>query len=291
MNNLSSLIESITPFYNSYKQNKNTLHPKESIKIMWDLGNILNTYIVKKNLKPHNLYREIYGKSESNTNIQQKSYIPREFQGKCVRIYKIFENKNKIDEILPNLNSATNFKEAMPFFDNPKYKLNDKEYTDLLKLLNSNYKANQVIKEIRRRLKLKNNVSNPRTQRLHELDDIKKDFIEVYKYIDNLIKENEYSDLTNLLEIENNILINYSKVLSALTSEDILCPDMVFDGHEPEPFNLLSKLLIRLFSKPKSTERSRFRKLIPIKVIFLYSEMIFSLTDQDTFNNLKNRFN
>jgi len=51
MNDLGVLIESITPLYNSYKKNKNTLHPKESIKIMWDLGNILNTYIEKNNLR------------------------------------------------------------------------------------------------------------------------------------------------------------------------------------------------------------------------------------------------
>ena len=289
MNDLGGLIESITPLYNSYKKNKNNLHPKESIKIMWDLGDILNTYIEKNNLKPHNLYREIYGKSESNTNIQQKSYIPREFQGRCVRMFKMFKNKDIIDDLFPTLNSFTNFREAMPFFDNPDYKLNDQERTELLNLLNSNYKSGQVLDEIRRRLKLKKNVSNPRTQRLHELDDIKKDFIEVYKHIDGLIKENEYSDLKDLTPIESDILINYSKVLSALTSEDILCPDIIFDGNEPEPFNLLSKLLIKLFAKQKSTERNRFRKLVPVKAIFLYSEMIFSLTDEETFNNLKNR--
>ena len=111
----------------------------------------------------------------------------------------------------------------------------------------------------------------------------------VYKHIDGLIKENEYSDLKDLTPIENDILINYSQVLSAVTSEDILCPDLAFDGNEPEPFNLLSKLLIKLFSKEKSTERKRFRRLIPDDAISLFSEMVFSLTDEETFNSLKNR--
>ena len=56
-------------------------------------------------------------------------------------------------------------------------KVLNKKRQDLL--LNSNYKSNQVLIEVRKRLKLKKKVLNPRTQRLHELDTIKDDFIYV----------------------------------------------------------------------------------------------------------------
>lgn len=291
MDNLTELIELITPIYNSYKQTKDQNHPKESIKIIWDMGKILNDYIHKNKVKPHNLYREIYGKSESNSNIQQKSYIPREFQGRSVRIYKIFDSKEEIDKLLPHLNSFTNFRESMPFFDNPEYKLSKDGFLELLDLLNSNYKSNQVLVEIRRRLKSKKDVSNPRTQRLHELDNIKSDFIYAYKHIYELIKRTDYDEMKTQVNVNENLLSNYSKVLSALTSEDIVCPAISFQEDEQDPFGKLSNMLIRLFSKKNATERNRFRKLIPAKRIFILSEMVYALTNIDSFLNYKRKIN
>ena len=131
------IIGEITPLYNQYANNKNDLSGADSLKIMWDIGEIINDYIEKLNIPPHRLYREIYGKSEGNENIAQISYITREFQGRCVRIRKIFNTHQEIDKLFPSLVSFTCFREAMPFFDNQKYLFKGKDRDELLKLLNS----------------------------------------------------------------------------------------------------------------------------------------------------------
>lgn len=121
--NIVEIINKISPLQNSYKEAITRNNPQEALKIMWDIGDILNNYCKKYNIAPHNLYREIYGKSEGKKNIEQKSYIPREFQSRSYRIRNIFGSKREIDLILYNLKSTKAFLEAMPFFDNPKYKL------------------------------------------------------------------------------------------------------------------------------------------------------------------------
>ena len=112
---ISELILNITPFYNKYKSSKSDLSGSDSIIIMWDIGNLIDKYISINNISPHNLYREIYGKSEQSNNIIQKSYLTREFLSRSYRIFKIFENKKDIKVKFPNLKDFSSFREAMPF--------------------------------------------------------------------------------------------------------------------------------------------------------------------------------
>ena len=93
MKDLSNLINSITPLYNIYKENSSILTGTQALEIMWEIGELLNKYIKKNKIKPHALFRDIYGKSENSENIIQKSYITREFQGRCYRIRTIFNSK------------------------------------------------------------------------------------------------------------------------------------------------------------------------------------------------------
>ena len=69
------IIDKIIPLHNFYKQNKDSIPANESIEIMWEIGDILRQYIEENDVKPHSLYREIYGKSEGQMNITQKITI------------------------------------------------------------------------------------------------------------------------------------------------------------------------------------------------------------------------
>ena len=145
MKDTNQLINSITPFYNQYKSQKDSITGTKALEIMWEIGDLLKSYIEEHSIKPHTLYRIIYGKGEGTSNITQKSYIPREFQGRCYRIRNIFKQKHNIAEMLPNLKSFTCFREAMPFFDNEKYILKGAEKVELLKLLNSDITSKDII--------------------------------------------------------------------------------------------------------------------------------------------------
>ncbi len=103
--NIGVLIEQITPLYNNYKRNKKDISAVKALEIMWDIGEILSSYIKKENIAPHTLFWSVYGKSEGIKNIPQKSYITREFQNRCYRIRKIFNSVIQIDR----RNGADNF--------------------------------------------------------------------------------------------------------------------------------------------------------------------------------------
>ena len=118
---LSSLIKKIRPLYNECNSNKRELEAFKRIEMMWEIGRILDLFIKEKEIAPHNLYRIIYGKSEGAQNIARKSYITREFQGRCFRIYNMFKIKSEIKDQLFKLKSFTSFRECMPFFDNQNY--------------------------------------------------------------------------------------------------------------------------------------------------------------------------
>ena len=99
--NINILIQQITPFYNKFKDNN--ISAVDQIKTMWDIGEILKEYIQMNDVAPHTLYRAVYGKSEGTENIIQKSYITREFLGRCYRVRNIFSTKDQITREFPNL--------------------------------------------------------------------------------------------------------------------------------------------------------------------------------------------
>jgi hypothetical protein len=78
------------------------------------------------------------------------------------------------------LRSFVSFREAMPFFDNDKYKLHGKEREELLELLNSRRPHKTIMKKIDQLQKTKIGIRNPRTQRLKDLEEEKEIFINFY---------------------------------------------------------------------------------------------------------------
>ena len=281
---ISNLINKITPYYNSYALNKRDLQPFQSIEIMWEMGGVLLDFIDKENIKPHALYRLIYGKSEGSTNIVQKSYITREFQGRCVRIHKIFNVKKDIQSQLHSLKSFTSFREFMPFFDNPKYMFKGKERQDLLDLLNSEKTPAELLVLIRKLQFKKIGIKNDRKQRLNDFENEKKVFIDFYNYCYSLIK------LKNFKEASKGIDKKYYEVISKNTSA--LCKD----GYKFYQFDIPSasseleqkygELISYFVSKNTNKEVRRFRKIIPPERISRLAEMLYSLTNSSSYNML-----
>lgn len=286
MNNvkISNLINKITPYYNSYVLNKRDLQPFQSIEIMWEMGGVLLDFIDKENIKPHALYRLIYGKSEGSTNIGQKSYITREFQGRCVRIHKIFNVKKDIQSQLHSLKSFTSFRECMPFFDNPKYMFKGKDRQDLLDLLNSEKTPTELLVLIRKLQFKKIGIKNDRKQRLNDFENEKQVFIDFYNYCYSLIK------LKNFKEASKGIDKKYYELISKNTSA--LCKD----GYKFYQFDIPSEsseleqkygeLISYFVSKNTNKEVRRFRKIIPPERISRLAEMLYSLTNSSSYNML-----
>lgn len=287
---ISELIENITPLYNMYKSNKNDLSGSDSIIIMWDIGNIIDKYISINKVSPHNLYREIYGKSEQSNNIAQKSYLTREFLSRCYRIFKMFENKKDIKVRFPNLKDFSSFREAMPFFDNPIYKLSKNDENDLIKLLNSDKKG--IVKALDKKKKSINNISNPRDQKLNELEEEVKSFKIFYNYLYKLIRDLEYESCISELKINNegleklNIL---TKNLGSLAQEGMIKYEMMDLKYENEQLNNFYLIIKDLMKPTDEKVRRRFRRLIAPERIFKVSEYIYSVISFENYSQMKSR--
>jgi len=61
----------------------------------------------------------------------------------------MFVSKEEIGLMFPKLKKFTLFREAMPFFDNNKYKLEIDELNELIFLLNSDLEYKNIMKNIK----------------------------------------------------------------------------------------------------------------------------------------------
>lgn len=284
MNNIGELIKTITPLYNYYKQNRTNLSGVDSLCVMWDIGDILREYIEKNNIQPHTLFRQIYGKSEGATNILQKSYIPREFQGRCYRIRNIFPEKKEINEYLPKLKNFTCFREAMPFFDNPKFKFDKEDRTKLLQLLNSDNDYAVIIKEIKALQRERIGIKNPRTQRLVDVQPQKTIFVNFYNYVYKLASCQAYSEIVNNISLlPKEFLRLLSLNTNALTDEALKPYEMVISPDLPSIWKDYAEMINMLLNQPNPKNRRRFRRLVTPSRMSKLADMIYALISEENF--------
>ncbi|MDD4000642.1 MAG: hypothetical protein PHX62_07095, partial [Bacilli bacterium] len=268
-----------------YRQNKDILSANDSLEIMWEIGELLKKYLKNNSeIKPHNLYRQIYGKSEGTSNTTQKSYITREFLGRCLRIRNIFLEKKEIKITFPNLSRFTNFRESMPFFDNKKYKLMGKEKEQLLTILNSNLSNIKIFQYIRKLQKEKIGIKNPRDQKLKLLTEDKDIFVNFYNYIYGLLKEKNYQLIQKeLVGINSEFMKIISKNTGAIAIDGLQTVDFTLPENKNTSWFDYLKLLKKLISSKNPKERRRFRRLIPPHRMTRLAEMIYLLTSEDLY--------
>jgi len=288
---INILIKQIAPFNNKYRESKNVISGTEALEIMWDIGDILKKYIEENNIAPHNLFWSVYGNAEGTKNIAKKSYITREFQNRCHRIRNIFSSKEQIRKELPNLRTFTTFREAMPFFDNKKYRFKGKEKEDLLSLLNSNLQPKKILEKIRMLQKEKIGIKNPRTQRLHEVEKEKQIFIDFYNFIYNIIKLEAYRICLNEI---GSVDLNYIKILSknirALTQEGLKVFDFDIPSNLETPWKEFSEIVKNLILQKDPKKRRRFRRLIPVERMVRLTDMLLGLSSEENFINIRKNF-
>lgn len=270
------LIEAITPLYNQYKKQGKTISGTNALEIMWEIGDILKNFVKNNNIAPHNLYRLVYGKSEGTENIDQKSYISREFQGRCYRIREIFFSKDQIKKDLPNLKNFNSFREAMPFFDNKKYKLYGNEKDELLRLLNSSKSRSFVMHTVRKLQKEKIGTTNPRTQRLKDLEKEKEIFISFYNLIYKLLNEPAESVIAQL---KKGYILVLAKNTNALSQDGLKFFDFEVEVSD-SLWGKYSEMMKEFINQKSAVKMRRFRKIISPQRIVQLADMLYKLTKQ-----------
>jgi hypothetical protein len=278
---IDSLIQDITPLYNLYKANSRNISGTEALKIMWDIGDLIKQFLEEHSgIAPHKLYREIYGKSEGTENNVRKSYITREFLGRSFRIRNIFDTKQSIEDNLPNLERFTTFREAMPFFDNPKYFLKGAQMKELLKKLNSpnNRRAKKYVKELQDKYI---DIENPRDQKLKELEGDKEIFVEFYNYVYLLLqksKEEQKEELRSL-EVTNKFFDHICQDTLALTEDRLVHSEKgVYKPLNNSKWDSYIELIEKYKSESNPKRIRRLRRIIPPMKMVNLSEMLHKLS-------------
>ena len=288
MSNNMHIISEIAPLYNSYQKETD---PVKSIVLMWEIGKILDGYIMQLNIKPHALYRELYGKSETGRNTEQRSYISREFQGRCFRVYHMFKDTEEIRLKLKKLKNITIFREAMPFFDNDKYKVDRQQ---LYSILTADKSAAAILQDVKNLQNTVINKQNPRTQRLAEMKDSVEIFKSFYMYILSFIRMQEYNTSSQKFIDETGLTVVQTREL-AKNTEQLVLTSVV---HKPIIVQSIShnvdayvKMIDEILTPGNIKKLRRFKRLVNSRYILLLTDMLYALTDNDSYQNLASKVN
>lgn len=251
---------------------------------MWNIGELLCVYIDEHDIAPHALYRKIYGKSEGVENKVQKSYITREFLGRCYRVRNIFTDKSSIRESVPNLKKVRLFIESMPFIDNKKYRLEGKERENLFKLLNSDDEYQKIISEIRKLQKEKIDIKNPRTQKLHQMQSEADVFINFYNYLYELIELKDYQKVNESIgDISTKFLKILGQNTSALAADNLKYTPFEISDDIPADWREFADVIKRLNEQNTPKSSRRFRRLVPPERIVQLADMIYALSSEKSY--------
>jgi ribosomal protein L19E len=282
---LKELIKNIIPYYNKYKENQQNLTGAQALEIIWEVGDLIKEYLKDKDIAPRTLYHQIYGKSEGNTDIVQKSYITRDFLDRAYRVRRIFKNKKEINQTFPALKRYRLFYKSMPFFDEGRFKMSGQDREKLILLLNSNKTYQQIIGEVTKLREKRIALSIPRDSKLKELEQEKKIFINFYNFLYQQFKEKKYTNTKKLL---GNVNFEFIDVLSrntgALVSDDLKLTEFSIPEGLGKELKEFGDLILKLVLPKDAKVRRRFRRLIPSEKMMRLSEMIYAIRNEDAFN-------
>lgn len=286
--NIYELIENITPLNNKYRDLiKEKSSGTKVVVIMWEVGNLLHIFLLRNKIKPHKLYWKIYGKSEGT----RTSYITRDFLSYCFRIRKYFSKKEEIEKNFYNLERYSSFREALPLLENPKYKLDKKSQSILIRLLNSNIPPMQIKENIIQLKKNRIGIKNTRYQRLREMEPSAKIFASFYNYIYKIYKENNDTEAKSFRTlIGENVLNNLSAMIASLAREGLFIPKFKYKNYQNIRFNSFMGTLKELINK-NIEDRNRFRRLFPPRKIIRLADMIYSLSSYKLMIDFREKLN
>jgi hypothetical protein len=282
-----NLIEVITPYNNRYRDLINDRKSgTEVLILMWNVGEKIQSFVDKFQIKPHNLYWRIYGKAEG----LKTSYITRDFLSYCLRIRKYFPTIEDIQLKFPHLQKYSLFREAFPVLENSKFKLSQNEEIEIIQILNSRTDPKKI-KDIIKNIKSDRiGIKNTRTQKLSEMKHITDNFVIIYNEIYKIIKTNDQVLLTKAREnMTKDFLIILSQAVSALTQENLYIPRLENDQEIPNQWELFVKNLRHLLESSIET-RNRFRRLVSPRKLFDLADMLGAVaTDQGVSNYRKRK--
>lgn len=280
------LIEQITPYNNRYRDSvKSSEGGTEILVLMWRVGEMIELFIKGQDIKPHNLYWQIYGKAEG----LKTSYITRDFLSYCLRIKKYFPQIKDISDKFPHLQKYSLFREAFPLLENPKFKLSQDEEKEVISVLNSKNQPQKIKKLVVEIKDSRIGIKNTRNQKLNEMKPITDNFITIYNELYYLIKSSDNAGIEGFINFfKKELLVNLSQTVSALTQENLFVPELEERKDLPDHWNKFIDNLKYLLGSAVEV-RNRFRRLVPPRKLFDLADMINAFTSDRGIVNYRKR--
>lgn len=285
---LQILIKKITPYYNKYKKDQQDMTGSQALEVIWEVGDLLKDYLKDKDIAPRTLYHQIYGKSEGDINITQKSYITRDFLDRAYRVRRIFNNKEDIHILFPSLKRYRLFYKSMPFLDEGRFKMHGVERKNLIELLNSDKSYKEIMNEVTKLKKRIIKLSIPHDSKLKELEREKIIFIKFYNFLYKQFKLNKYEQSMNELgDVNIKFLETLSRNTGALASDNLQFVELVIADGLGGDLKEFTDVIIKLISRKDAKVRRRFRRLIQPERMMRLSEMIYAMRSEEDFNKFR----
>lgn len=287
---LNDLIKEIIPYYNFHRKNQSHLYGTEALENIWEVGDLIKKYLYEhEDIAPHALYREIYGKSEQNKDITQKSYITRDFLDRAYRVRRIFTKKQEIKKRFPTLQRYRLFYKSMPFFDDGRFSMNKTDQLKLEKLLNSTKSYKTIISEVENLKNSRIGLKISRDSKLQELEKEKQIFVLIYNEVFGYIKKTEFRAIEEKLPFikELTFIKKLSQSTGALSSDQLKMTSFDIPDKVKGEWLIFSETINMFAAQQDAKIKRRFRRLIPPERMVRLSEMLYALTDEQSFNNLK----
>lgn len=274
---LVKLIDDLGPLNNKFRL---TNEPLEKIGWMWEIGKRIDQALIESNSKLHELLYTLY-----DPHGKKIAYITRDLGSYGYRIYKYFGSKDDIKKTLPHLKHYTLFREAIPLLFNDKYKLSEKEKSQIITLIQNSGNPAVTTKKIKQ---LKQSIQprkNPRDQRSSQyqkeaawLANLKIEVTQIFK---------EHEDLpTSDLPLNKSDRSALVKILMGLASESTNQVDGV---HESMLSNNDVKLLLQIAGQ-NNQDKARFRKwAMDTYSLMSLAESIRALDSPETYRFVRRK--
>jgi len=269
--NIGKLIEEIGPINNQIRSSEGY----KRLSLMWDVGDILFKYDVKK---IHPVAWEIY----------EKSYITRDLISYCYRIRKKWSDKNELQKLFKNLKSYSVFREALPFIENEKFILKDEQINLIIKWLNEN--DPKITK--RKLVQLKKeyiNIKNDRSKRLNEVIEEAKIFHELYSYILDLFSNDQELELQKIKnQLSEEGLLKLSQMCISISNTSYKGPSTIITDDWPLKFKEFVTMILPI-SQSKQEIKARFKRVISEEEVIQLADIFNSLRSGEPVQKIKTR--
>ena len=180
---------------------------------------------------------------------------------------------------LPNLSLIDHFRESMPFFDNPRYKLDQKSLDKLITVLNSSMTNREKENYIKKLQSERIGIKNPRTQLLESMERDKKVFVSFYNDVVDAMKIRDYQIAKTKLSIPSSQFVKTLAMnCGAISADGLKMTQFKLPKNLDRNWESFALLIHHLVSKDRPEERRRFRRLVPPERMLRLAEMLYALS-------------